>query len=387
MDRVDLILLIIMAVAAVRGIYIGLIQLALSTIGFILGLFVGSYIAPKIILHNSTALSRLLLVLFAEVFFGLLFAILGELAGARISSHFQQLKIRKINQALGATFEVLAIIVLIWLISPGVSKIQSLRLGYYTRHSIIVKVVDNLLHTPPNILAKLQIIINPNSFPNVFLGIEPQHTTVSPKDKLNNQAIIKDLASVVKVYGQGCGDIVEGSGFVDGKDYIVTNAHVIAGVANPEVVDQSGTYRAIPIWFDPNVDLAVLRVSGLKDSSLAVSSETLVTGDAAAVLGYPNDGPLLVKDAVVIDEVNAEGQNIYNQGSVYRNIYELQADVEPGNSGGPLIGPNGSVYGIVFAKSVSQNNVGYALLSTDFQSSVIKAEYNNRPVSDGQCTS
>ncbi|OIQ69408.1 serine proteasec [mine drainage metagenome] len=104
------------------------------------------------------------------------------------------------------------------------------------------------------------------------------------------------------------------------------------------------------------------------------------------MLGHPGGGPLRENDAVVLDETTAIGQNIYDQGTVRRHIYEVAATIEPGNSGGPLIGTDGRVIGIVFAKSVSQNNLGYALVWGEVAPQVQASLSSTTPVATGACS-
>jgi S1-C subfamily serine protease len=111
----------------------------------------------------------------------------------------------------------------------------------------------------------------------------------------------------------------------------------------------------------------------------------LPDADAAAVLGFPGGGQLVVNDAAVIDHVRAVGRNIYNHDVVRRDIYEVQAKVEQGDSGGPLLSPEGVVAGVTFAKSVSQNGIGYALLAAQIQPLIQKAGQKTTAVSTGSC--
>jgi S1-C subfamily serine protease len=61
----------------------------------------------------------------------------------------------------------------------------------------------------------------------------------------------------------------------------------------------------------------------------------------------------------------ANGPDIYDTTDVTRDIYPIRAVVRPGNSGGPLIGTSGQVYGMVFASAVSLRATGYALTGTE----------------------
>ncbi|MCL6106735.1 MAG: MarP family serine protease [Actinobacteria bacterium] len=385
MDLADLIIIILLLPALARGLRAGLMQLLLSSGGFLAGLLLGSQIAARLAPLASSPLAKLVIVLITEFGLASLFGAVGDRAGLRLSRAAEKFSLGGLNQALGAVVAAGFTLVVVWLAASALSGVHSYGIGGEVKKSLIIRNLNKILPTPPDIFAELEKIISPNGFPNVFLGLEPQHTTISPFNSVNNQAVLNDEASVVKVEGQGCGGLVFGSGFVAAKGFVVTNAHVVAGIDSPEVVDRLGTYRATPVWFDPDMDIAVLRVRGLGDPPLALTTGTLPDGDAAAVLGFPGGGPLVAAGGVIIDHVSAEGRNIYNQGLVTRNIYEAQADVEPGNSGGPLIAPDGAVAGVVFARSLSQNNVGYALMISEVRPLIRQAINNDTPVSTAGC--
>lgn len=387
-DRVDLLIVVILIFAVLRGARSGFIQLIFSTTGFLIGLFLGSWISVKLLKSVSVPVTKLLLILVIEVALTITFSWLGELIGVHLSRNLNKIHLSRPNQIFGSIFEFIATLVIIWLVASGLTHVSADNIGYYTQRSLIVRSIDKTLPQAPDLFARVERALTPNGYPNVFVGLEPNHTTLPPTNPINNQAISADEASVVKVEGRGCGGTVEGSGFVAAKGIVVTNAHVIAGIPNPSVIDGSGSFPATPIWFDPNLDLAVLRVNGLSDKSINLSSSTLGYRDPGVIMGFPgNSSALVTGNATIIDQVDAIGQNIYNQGQVSRQIYELEANVEPGNSGGPLIDSNGDVAGIVFAKSQNQPEVGYALVINDIKSELTQAENQNSQVTVGECTS
>jgi S1-C subfamily serine protease len=273
----------------------------------------------------------------------------------------------------------------VWLVASGLSNVQSYNIGRSIHESALIGALDNALPTPPDFIAQLEKVISPNGFPKVFVGNEPEHTTVTANPAVDNAVVARAEKSVVRVEGKGCGGIIEGSGFVADKGIVVTNAHVIAGVQRPMVVDSSGIYPATPIWFDPNKDIAILRVGNLNDPALPLSADRLRRESSTVVLGFPGGGSLVAKKGVVIDQVRAVGRNIYNRGLVARDIYELQADVEPGNSGGPVIEADGAVAAVVFAKGVSQQDIGYALTIDEVKPILNQARSNQAPVGVGSC--
>jgi S1-C subfamily serine protease len=179
--------------------------------------------------------------------------------------------------------------------------------------------------------------------------------------------------------------MVFGSGFVVGKGLVATNAHVVAGINSPQVVDRNGTHAATTIWFDPDLDFAVLRTSNLAGSKLPLKTTIASRGEAAGVLGYPGGGGFKAGQAAILDEFTAIGRNIYNEGRTTRDVYSVQAMVVPGNSGGPLVDAHGYVIGVIFATSTSYSNVGYALTLRQVVAELNQAQQRSGAVSTGSC--
>ena len=68
-------------------------------------------------------------------------------------------------------------------------------------------------------------------------------------------------------------------------------------------------------------------------------------------------------------------------------MYEIQAVVRPGNSGGPLVETDGEVVGVVFSRSTTNNDIGYALASPGVLSRVQAVAASTRAIGTGPCTS
>ena len=111
----------------------------------------------------------------------------------------------------------------------------------------------------------------------------------------------------------------------------------------------------------------MLYVPGLSAPVLRFD-DSAARGDSAVVAGYPQDGDLNLQAATVANRVRATGQNIYNDGTVTREIYSIRSTVRPGNSGGPLLTTDGRVYGVVFARSTSDAETGYVLTADEVAS-------------------
>jgi S1-C subfamily serine protease len=105
------------------------------------------------------------------------------------------------------------------------------------------------------------------------------------------------------------------------------------------------------------------------------------------VLGYPGGGDFKAVPAAVLAEIEATGRDIYNQSVTTRSVYEIQADVRPGNSGGPFVTPAGQVVGVVFSASVYLPNVGFALTGREVGPEIDRAQNAVAEVSTGACSS
>ena len=193
---------------------------------------------------------------------------------------------------------------------------------------------------------------------------------------------------VVKILGSApeCGRYIEGSGFVYATQHVITAAHVVAGVTREQTVTTSDgiTYRARVVFYDPRIDVAVLDVPGLNLAPLSFSGPAK-NGADAVVAGYPLDDPFTATAARIGSVQHAVGLDIYQTGQVARQIYELKANIEPGNSGGPLLSPSGTVYGVVFATSVSAPHTGFALTASEVQADANAAASATASVSTHGC--
>jgi S1-C subfamily serine protease len=187
-------------------------------------------------------------------------------------------------------------------------------------------------------------------------------------DVLTTQELIDSSRSVVKVLGTApeCQQRVEGTGFVYGEDRIMTNAHVVAGVTDDlRVVTRDGyQLDATLVLFDAQQDLAVLHVPDLDLEPLSFDHDA-AQGDDAVVAGFPRNSGFTAVPARVRARQTAQGPDFYHSQQVSREIYQVRAVVRPGNSGGPLLAPDGSVYGVVFAAATNEDETGYVLTADE----------------------
>lgn len=384
---VDLLIVLLLISAVFRGREIGFVQQLFSTVGFFGGLLLGAWLQPHTVNLVQGQASRSLVTLVTTLGMAFLLLAVGEVIGIVLKRRLQMGKLNPLDNGFGSLLSMASVLVAVWLSATVIKTLPFDGLQEQVRESKIATNLSQHLPYAPNIIAGLGHLIDPNGFPQVFTGGEP-----NPPAKINlpsssqlAAAVNKDRESVVKIVGRGCGGIVDGSGFVVGDDMVATNAHVVAGIDRQFVTDSNGTHSAVAIWFDPNLDLAILRVANLAGDPLPMSSKIVPDHTPAAVMGYPGGGGFTANPASVLDQFVAAGRNIYGRGVTNRSIYEIASDVEPGNSGGPLVTADGTVVGVIFARSTTYNDVGYALTMEKVISAVSKASASGSTVDTGSC--
>jgi S1-C subfamily serine protease len=195
---------------------------------------------------------------------------------------------------------------------------------------------------------------------------------------------------VVRIVGTACGLGIEGSGWAAGGDLVVTNAHVVAGESDTTAQPGGGppNLSAHVIGFDVHDDIAVLSVPGLDRKPLTLAPDPK-PGEAAAILGYPLDGPFTATPGRIGPTQMVSTQNAYGQGPVLRSIESIRGLVRPGNSGGPLVNAAGQVVGTVFASitggSVAAGGDGLAVPNSIVRKQLEIARSRDRVLSTGQC--
>lgn len=389
MNAVDFVVIGLVVLAAIQGLRLGAIVQVLSYGGFVCGLLLGAVLASVTVrqVHSTSARTTVALVTMLGV--ATLLGVVGRIVGNHAFMRVHRGRLGVIDSVFGMAVAVVSSLLVVWLLASTLANTTSVSLNAAIDESSIIRSLDNVLPPTPSVFSRVQSFLSSEGFPPVFAGLAPASAgPVSlPGNAQLQEAVNHAGASTVKIIGDGCGQIQEGSGFVAAPGLVVTNAHVVAGIPHPMVVDGSGAHQTKVVFFDPSYDLAVMRVGGISEPSLALDPAQSSRGVQATVLGYPGGGPFTVVPAGVMADFEAEGRDIYGQRLTVRNVYEIQATVRPGNSGGPLVQPDGQVIGVVFSRSTTNADIGYALASPGVLSRVLQAESKTSPVGTGPCTS
>ena len=370
MNLVDVVAVVAVIGYAFAGYRNGAVAGALSIGGFLIGAVIGGRLAGPIgtrVAHGNAQVPVGILVV---VLSALVVQAAGVWLALRLRQRITWRPARALDSGLGALLSAVGVLVVVWMLALPLASSPFVGLAREIRESRVVHGVDDAMPGPVrSAYSSLRDLADRDGFPQVFGELQASHIrNVAPPDTaLARSAVVtKARASIVKVVANSdkCGHGSEGSGFVYAAGRVITNAHVVAGMNHVSVLD-GGNHTARVVLFDPDVDLAVLQVSGLRGRPLAFAPAVATPGQSAIVAGYPEDGPFDPEPARVRDLDRAYGKNIYGNDeaghSVGRDIYALRALVRPGNSGGPLLSTDGRVLGVVFARAVDVSDTGYAL--------------------------
>lgn len=348
----------------------------LSAVGILAGLIIGLGVAPLVLQITDQVGIRFLLALGMLILLIGLGQLLGSALGHAIRDRMKTKSGQRVDSSFGAILMSVFSLVLIWLIATPMATGLSNSVGKGVRESAILREVnkvmpDELTQLPRSISGML----NDSGLPPVMMPWEDGSSVdvEAPNIEVADQAMVQDIRpSVVHVIADadGCRRRMMGSGFVTADNYVVTNAHVVAGTQTAYVDTVVGLKEARVVYYNPEVDIAVLRAENLGLEPLAWADGPAYTGDDAVVMGFPHSGPFTANAARIRERVNIAGPDIYSNSRVERESYILRGTVVQGNSGGPLISPNGTVLGLIFGASVDDTDTGYAITAEEVRAHI-----------------
>ncbi|MCU1454595.1 MAG: hypothetical protein JWN46_2741 [Acidimicrobiales bacterium] len=385
MNTLDLLIVAASVTAAVGGYRLGFVTRVTSWIGMALGVVAGAFLMPPLIssLNASSNRGTLLLVAAAVM---IAFAFAGQAVGLFIGSRLHLALphgiLRKVDAVVGGAAGVLGVLVAVWLLAPAMADVPDWP-ARQARTSTVVRAIDRAFPNPPNTARALRRLVG-ERYPQVFEGLRPAPRLGPPPPATGLTTALADqvASSTVKVVGEACSRIQEGSGFVVSPDLVATNAHVVAGERSTQVERSDGQrLDGQVVAFDPDLDLALVRVPGLGRPALPL--RPAVIGDRGGVFGHPGGGPLRITPFQVGDKVTATGSDIYDSRRTQRQVLFLAAQLQPGDSGSALVDPSGRVIGVAFAIAPDRPAVAYALTVDELRS--VLARDRSQPVLAGSC--
>ncbi len=353
-------------VAGLGGYRAGLIARAASWIGLAVGIVAALRLVPWLLDRAERGRYEVILVwtIALLVFLPLTGESIGWLLGRHVAPRSG--RTAKADHVLGAMAAVGAVVATTWLVIP-VARSSSGWSSDLVEGSVVADLFDEYLPEPPDIDRAIAPFVGRESFPQLFDALQPPVDVEPPAASGIDPAVADRVGrSVVLITGSSCRLRVAGTGFVVGEGLVATNAHVVAGQKNPTVERDDGRrFSATVVGFDPRRDLALLSVPNFGRAALPIGTSD--RGDTGGVFGHPGGGDLRIAPFVVTRKVEATGRDIYDDAVVRREVLELAALLQHGDSGSALVDPSGAVVGVAVSISSDHEGVAYALAVSELR--------------------
>ena len=392
MSFVDIALIALALLFALSGFRQGLIRSAASFVGFFGGAAIGAQLSGKLAdqLADST-LARVFVALVVVLAGALLGQLVAGVIGRAIRTRVTWEPAELVDSVAGAVVAAVAVLLVAWMVATPLASSSYPALAGQVRQSALVQAVDRTVPAQVRSLYEsLRDTIDRQGLPDVLDPLTPTDAreVPAPDPALESSPVVDRVrASVVQIRGIAgfCSRQIDGSGFVYAPQRVMTNAHVLAGVVDPVVTAAGDTYRATPVYVDEETDIAVLAVPDLPEVPLAFTPAPVDTGANAIIMGYPGGGVLYVGPARVRDRGTISGPDFRADRTVVRDVYALKGQVRSGNSGGPLLAPDGTVLGVVFASAIDDTDTGYALTAAQVAEAATSGRAATAAVDTGPC--
>ena len=376
----DIVLVFVIGMSLVGGWRRGALAAVITAVGVVSGLIVGLAIAPfALSATDSTTLRVALLIALVVVFVGVGNAA-GAAAGAQVRGSVRSRTTRRVDSLFGAGFQALAMALVLWFISIPLAAALPGQVGDAVRGSKVFTTIDAAGPAGVGkVPAKLAAMLDESGLPPLVSPFGPPRgaqVAAPDPDILDPDVVEAVRPAVVQVMGDAgtCQRKLTGSGFVVADDYVLTNAHVVAGTDVVTLDTVLGMKKAEVVYYDPEVDIAVLHGDKLGIGPLSWAQGPLMLNDDALIMGYPLSGPFEAAPARIRGRLNISGPDIYASGRVDREAYVIRGEIRQGNSGGPLLNPEGDVVGMIFGASLDSSDTGYALTADQVRSRIGEVE-------------
>ena len=379
-NAIDLFIGLFVFLVVLRGAMMGFLAGLFSLVGVVLGASLGSRLGPQLLPEDGGPAFGVGITLLSILAFAVLGEVVARAASGALRARLSSPASRALDGLGGAALGLALSLALVWVV--GLFALQFppfVGLHPAVEESRIMQALDERM--PSELLTRAVAELNP--LPQIQ---GPEADVPIPNERIAGDPEVRAASSrTVRVSSIACGYGVEGSGWVAAPDLVVTNAHVVAGgVATRVQLEGSGPrMRADVVLFDDRNDVAILRVDGLSLPPIPLAAPKV--GQPAAVIGFPENGPLDIQPARTGATRHVISGNAYNRGPVERTVTSFRVYVRPGNSGGPVVNGDGEVVATVFASRVDSRDSGYGIPSQVVQRRLAAAAERTEPVGTGGC--
>jgi S1-C subfamily serine protease len=384
----DLVLILALLSYLAYGLRNGFLVTVGGIAGFAAGAIAAFFAVPLVSGFVADSGWRLTAIVAAAVALVVLGHGLGTMIGRQIRGAMRIRPLRAVDRLVGGAVNLVVSALVMSMLAFSIGSLGVPFVSQQLAESKVIRFIDGMTPDPVKAtMAELRSEVIGNGIPTLIEGLDQGQAVPVPDASTDTPALNRAAGSVLKIAGTAyqCGQNQTGTGFVVSEDRVVTNAHVVAGVSEPVVeMPDGGAMPGRVVYFDTKHDLAVLAVEDLPVQPLPLSAD-LPNGSPAAFAGYPHGGPFQSRPATIQDITTVLVPDIYGSNPSPEEIYRLAGNVQPGNSGGPLLTTEGQVAGVIFAKATSDAEMGFAITMDDLNPVASQAASLSAQVSSGQC--
>lgn len=380
MSILDLFIALFVVLVVARGARTGFLAGVFSLAGVVIGVSLGSRLAPFLLPENESAVFRAGVTLVTILAFAVLGDVVARALGGSLRARLSGPASDLLDGVGGAGLGLMLSLTLVWVI--GVFTLQTPLLASLhpaVKESQILQVLNEQM--PSELLTRAVAELDP------LPEIRAPEANVADPDRgiIGDPDVLAASSRTLRITGIACGYGVEGSGWVAAPNTVVTNAHVVAGetVTRVQVGGAGAHKRARVVFFDKKNDIAILRVRELGLTPLPLAEPE--PGESVAVIGFPENGPLDIRPGRTGGTRRVLSSNAYNQGPVERTVTSLRVYVRPGNSGGPAVNADGEVVSTIFASRADSHRSGYGIPSQIVRQHLSQLRPGAPSVSTGEC--
>src|ERR687887_402414 len=207
LHAIDLLLLLLLALAAVSGWRRGFAVVTLGYAGLLVGLALGAWAAARVGLFISAEDSLRRLLVGIVVFF---------------------------------LVAVVVAAIALWFVALTLGSVRFSPLARALTDSTVLRTIDQVAPRPPAALSQLRGLLARSPFPDAFANLRPSTGGGTPPAAVATPGVTRAAAATVQIESEGCGGLLFGSGFPVDNQLVVTNAHVVAGTGRHHVLTRAG---------------------------------------------------------------------------------------------------------------------------------------------------
>jgi uncharacterized membrane protein required for colicin V production len=283
MNLLDWMLVLLVVAYALSGYWQGFVTGAFATVGLLLGGLFGIWLAPQALGDAQPSLWVSLGALFIVILSATIGQAMLQYAGAKVRDQITWQPARAVDAVGGAVLSAVAVLLVAWALGVAVSGSRIGPITPQVRNSAVLAKVNEAMPTSAGqALQAFNTVVGTSFFPRYLEPFARERiAAVSPPPPriVRDPDVVDAGASVLKIHGDNsCGRGVEGSGFLISDDRLMTNAHVVAGVSDPEVL---GVIFAASVT-DNNTGYALTAEQVAESAARGVTSDHAVsTGPCA----------------------------------------------------------------------------------------------------------